>query len=198
MALRTLSKYAYQIGTARPRGATRPQCAGPTWGDATAACLGRRVSSRASVHVGRPGRAVWHDGGMEAHEGGCLCGAIRYVCEGAPCKTSLCFCTQCQRQTGAAMPAFATFLVDRVRVVRGEPKSYRASPRAVRQFCGDCGSTLFWRADGSRDVDVFLGTLDDRGAVAPPAYALWTKHRVPWLGELPGVRSYVEGNPDAP
>jgi len=28
------------------------------------------------------------------HEGGCLCGAIRYRVEGAPFNTNVCYCTQ--------------------------------------------------------------------------------------------------------
>ena len=125
-----------------------------------------------------------------AHEGGCLCGAIRYRVEGAPFNTNVCYCTQCMRQSGAAMPAFATFTLDRFRLLSGEPVTYRSSGFATRQFCARCGSSLFWQRDGDDKLDVFLGTLDEPGRMPPPDDQLWTEHRVPWLPELAGIRAY--------
>ena len=60
-------------------------------------------------------------------DGGCLCGAIRFRAAGDPVRTSICYCTQCRRQTGSAMPAFAVFSVEAVDVVRGAPASYAAT-----------------------------------------------------------------------
>lgn len=37
---------------------------------------------------------------MSMHEGGCLCGAVRYRVEGEPARSSVCSCTCCQRRTG--------------------------------------------------------------------------------------------------
>ena len=34
------------------------------------------------------------------HEGGCLCGAVRYRVLGEPARASVCSCTACQRRTG--------------------------------------------------------------------------------------------------
>src|SRR5438128_1643089 len=90
------------------------------------------------------------------HEGGCLCGAIRYRVSGAPITTNLCHCTQCRRQTGSPLPAFVTFPLDRFHLLSGEPASYRSSDFAVRQFCPRCGSALFWRRDGGTELDIHL------------------------------------------
>jgi hypothetical protein len=124
------------------------------------------------------------------HEGGCLCGAIRYRVDGAPVSTNVCYCTQCQRQTGAAMPAFASYKLDRFRLLSGAPTSYRASSFATRQFCATCGSSLFWQRDGDDELDVFLGTLDEPTHMPPPDDQLWTEHRMPWLPELSGIKAY--------
>jgi len=126
-------------------------------------------------------------------QGGCLCGQVRYEVTGAPVDTTLCFCTQCRRQTGSAMPAFATWPADRLALLRGEPRSYRSSERAVRQFCQECGSALFWLADGSGQVDVFLGSLDAPERIPPPRMQIWTRHRMPWVASIPGVPDHPEG-----
>jgi hypothetical protein len=129
------------------------------------------------------------------HEGGCLCGAIRYRVEGAPTDTNVCYCTQCQRQTGAAMPAFAAYPIDRFKLLSGEPTSYRASDQATRQFCVRCGSSLFWRHDRRAELDVFLGTLDNPSAMPPPRDQIWAEHRAAWVLELARVPSYPAGRP---
>ncbi len=124
------------------------------------------------------------------HEGGCLCGAIRYRAEGAPYNVNVCYCTQCQRHTGAVMPAFAAFKLDCFRLLSGKPTSYRASNFATRQFCAACGSSLFWQRDGDDKLDVFFGTLDQPARLPPPDDQLWAEHRVSWVPDLPGIKTY--------
>lgn len=127
----------------------------------------------------------------EQHSGGCLCGAVRYRMDGAPTSTNICYCTQCQKQSGAPVPAFASCRVDKLALLAGAPMSYRSSERAVRQFCGVCGSTLFWREDDSSEVDVFLGTFDNAGRLPAPGYAIWAAHRLDWVPELPSVPAFA-------
>jgi hypothetical protein len=38
---------------------------------------------------------------------------------------------------------------------------YDSSDAAQRGFCGRCGSTLFWRANGRDSISIAAGTLDD-------------------------------------
>ena len=127
----------------------------------------------------------------ERHSGGCLCGAIRFTMAGAPTSTNLCYCTQCQRQTGAPMPAFATCRSEQLTLSAGEPARYRSSERAERQFCARCGSSLFWVELGSAEVDIFLGTFDEPGRLPRQQRAIWAAHRVSWLPELEGIPSYA-------
>jgi hypothetical protein len=127
----------------------------------------------------------------EQHTGGCLCGAIRYTMVGPPTSTNICYCTQCQRQTGAPVPAFATCRSEALTIGSGEPASYRSSERAIRQFCAKCGSTLFWREEGGAEVDVFLGTLDEPSRLPPPQHAIWAAHRVAWLPDLEAIPSFA-------
>jgi hypothetical protein len=88
------------------------------------------------------------------------------------------------------MPAFATFARERLRILQGEPVTYRSSARAVRQFCGRCGSPLFWHEDGSDTIDVFLGTIDERTRVRAPDFSIWADHRVGWLSRLETIPTY--------
>jgi len=38
----------------------------------------------------------------EIHEGGCVCGGVRYRTTGKPQRVSACACTWCQKRSGAA------------------------------------------------------------------------------------------------
>jgi hypothetical protein len=128
------------------------------------------------------------------HEGGCLCGAVRYRTTGAPNDINVCYCTQCQRQTGSPLPAFANFNRDRVELVKGEVGGYRASDFGTRQFCPHCGSAMFWMQDGSDRMSVHLGTFDDPSDFPSPSYEIWTAHRVKWLDNIPGADSFPGDN----
>ena len=53
-----------------------------------------------------------NDGGKseELHEGGCLCGAVRFRTVGAPIKVTVCHCPLCQRTSGSAFTVELIFL----------------------------------------------------------------------------------------
>ena len=124
--------------------------------------------------------------------GGCLCGSVRYRVTGAPARTSICHCTQCRRQTGAALPAFAVFPASAFVLERGSPASFAASERALRQFCPACGSPLFWREHDGTDVEIFLGSFDEPDSLPTPARQIWTMHRLPWVAEVGSIQSWPE------
>ncbi len=126
----------------------------------------------------------------EIHGGGCLCGAIRYSLKGQPSHATVCYCTQCQKQTGSLVPAMVTYELENVELLAGTPAVFRSSTIATRQFCDRCGSTLFWRGDGRTEVDIFMGTLDDPSTMPAPSLELWTTHRAKWLAHLDGTESH--------
>jgi hypothetical protein len=121
----------------------------------------------------------------ETHEGGCLCGSIRYRATGLPAFAVICTCTQCMRQTKSPLPTYASYPLGHVALVSGSPKSYRASDHASREFCADCGSFLFWRRDGGSRVGIAFGSFDDPSGQPKPSVHIWARHRVEWLGDLP-------------
>ncbi|MEL6373268.1 MAG: GFA family protein [Pseudomonadota bacterium] len=96
-----------------------------------------------------------------AHEGSCLCGAVRYRVTGPLRPVLGCHCVQCRKSTGNYMAATAASDAD-LTVSDGEGALmwYRASDFASRGFCGRCGSTLFWKRDGLDATSIAAGTLD--------------------------------------
>jgi hypothetical protein len=117
----------------------------------------------------------------EVHEGGCLCGAVRYRAEGRPTNVNHCHCRMCQRGSGAPVVTWATFPVKQLTWTKGTTTIRRSSSIAVRGFCSTCGSALLWQGDAHPDeIDITAGSLDRPEAIAPQEH-LWTESAVPWL-----------------
>ncbi|MEA1830601.1 GFA family protein [Methylobacterium durans] len=102
--------------------------------------------------------------------GGCRCGAIRYSAEGEPGHASVCHCADCRRSAGAPMVAWALFPQERL-AITGHPARYESSPGTLREFCGTCGTGLFYRNESifPGQVDIQTATLDDPDALPPKA-----------------------------
>jgi hypothetical protein len=103
-------------------------------------------------------------------EGGCYCGAVRYVAEGAPMLKAQCHCRECQYLTGGAPNMFMLMPPDGFRYTKGAPKTFTRSDleRAVtREFCPECGTQLLTRPPGLPAVVVKVGTLDDPASFSP-------------------------------
>jgi len=114
-------------------------------------------------------------------EGGCLCGAIRYRVEGQIAESGYCHCRTCQKQSGA--PVVAWFALPREHFVytKGAPKTFRASARAGREFCGNCGTYLVFREDNPDEtISVNTATLDDP-SLSPPTFHIYCESRIGWF-----------------
>lgn len=104
---------------------------------------------------------------VRVHEGGCLCGGVRYRVTGEPFRTNICHCTACQRRTGSSFGISTYFKDEQVVFLSGERKVYRhQSDESGRygnmEFCPDCGVTVSWTAEffpGARGIAG--GTFDD-------------------------------------
>jgi hypothetical protein len=115
------------------------------------------------------------------HEGGCLCGAVRYRVTGAPVMAALCHCSMCRRATGAPAVAWAMYDESQLRLLKDAPAVYESSPGARRSYCHRCGTQISFRADYIPGlVDLTIGSFDDPDAVAP-SFHYWESRRVAWL-----------------
>lgn len=129
------------------------------------------------------------------HEGGCLCGAVRYRVKNAPFRTSLCHCKFCQRRTGSAFGVGVYFRKDDFELLRGALKSYEyrsdESGRWLRmEFCPKCGTTVTWTLELFPDGrGVAGGSFDDPGWLRIERQT-WTRSRQPWLPLAPGIEAH--------
>lgn len=101
----------------------------------------------------------------DTFQGSCLCGAVKYQLLSRPKALSHCHCSQCRKSHGAAFASYGSVLRSDLRIVQGAGslQSYRSSESVLRQFCGQCGSSLFWSRDQGEHADwisIALGTLD--------------------------------------
>jgi hypothetical protein len=117
--------------------------------------------------------------------GQCFCGAIGYQVSGEPELVALCHCSDCQRASGAPMVAWAMFPETALTLTKGTPKTINSSGTAMRSFCADCGSGLFYRNAAVLPgmVDVQTATLDNPEAL-PPTLQIQTAERIDWMLHL--------------
>ncbi|MFT3986122.1 GFA family protein [Aestuariivirga sp.] len=94
--------------------------------------------------------------------GSCLCGAVKFEVEGDLRPVLACHCWQCRKQTGSYMSATAAADKDLKMMETRGLKWFRSSPEAQRGFCGECGSVLFWKADGSDSTSITAGSIDGK------------------------------------
>jgi len=131
------------------------------------------------------------------HEGGCLCGAVRYRVTGEPVRSSVCSCTCCQRRTGSLAGFGAYFKTEQVEL-RGKLGTYEhhsdESGRWLRlEFCPKCGTQVTWTAEalpGMRAIGV--GTLDDPRWVKPKRFS-WLRSAHHWLVPPKDVEAIDKG-----
>lgn len=131
---------------------------------------------------------------LMSYYGQCLCGAVRYQLTGEPKVVALCHCSDCRRSAGAPMVAWAMFPESALSEIKGQPKTINSSGTAMRSFCAECGSGLFYRNAAILPglVDVQTSTLDDPDAL-PPTLQMQVAERLNWLKhfhELPEFERY--------
>ena len=104
---------------------------------------------------------------MITHEGGCLCGGLRYRVTAPPLRVTICHCRFCQRNTGTAYMVEPVFDKAAFAIIAGEPRRFdvisAGSGKGVTtHFCGTCGGRTHLAFERFPDaVGVFAGSFDD-------------------------------------
>ncbi len=103
---------------------------------------------------------------MSHHQGGCLCGKVRFEMSEPPTRVTVCHCRFCQKATGSAYMVEPIFERDALDVVTGVPSVYdhvsEGSGMLVHvHFCRDCGTKLWLSFERfPTAIGVYAGTFD--------------------------------------
>ncbi len=125
--------------------------------------------------------------------GGCFCRAVRYEAAGGTFHSTLCHCSDCRHVAGAPAVAWFSITVSGFRVTSGTMRRFHSSAKAVRGFCGDCGTALTYQhADFAEEIDVTSASLDAPEAM-PPADHTWICERLDWMKVAAGLPAYERG-----
>ncbi|HVF95632.1 MAG TPA: GFA family protein [Sphingomonas sp.] len=119
--------------------------------------------------------------------GHCRCRAISYAAEGEPLHHAICHCGDCRHSAGAPMVGWIAFKHEQV-AITGTPVTYNSSGTAMRQFCGTCGTGLFYVNEQFLPgiIDIQSATLDEPDN-HPPGAHIQTAEAVAWEKDLAGL-----------
>ena len=146
---------------------------------------------------------------MSDHEGGCLCGNLRYNVRSAPSRVTICHCRFCQRATGGAYLVEPIFAKSDFSIIKGKEKIYEhcstgSGKQVYVHFCENCGTNLYLTFERFKDaVGIYGGTFDDpdwfertpenskhiflsvaqRGTIIPPGINTFDEHATTNDGE---------------
>jgi hypothetical protein len=117
-------------------------------------------------------------------EGGCYCGALRYVAEGKPVLKAQCHCRECQYISGGGPNLFMLMPREGFAYTKGTPKQFRRADlenAVTREFCAECGTHILTRRPGLEQLVLKVGTLDDPASgYGAPKMAIYTIDKQPF------------------
>ena len=121
-------------------------------------------------------------GTTEQFEGGCLCGAVRFIATGEPKGVYWCHCQSCRRHTGAPVSVFVAFERKAYAVIRGAITKFDSTPGKTRRgFCARCGSTLTCESLEHTSVTHFHVGAFDQAARFQPTRQYFPEEGLPWV-----------------
>ena len=98
--------------------------------------------------------------------GGCQCGAVRFRAAELRDNPHVCYCRMCQKATGNLFAALVGVLHENLTWTRGRPAEFASSARAMRGFCANCGTSLYYRTIGGPHVSISIGAFDESQRIA--------------------------------
>ena len=138
----------------------------------------------------------------ELHEGGCVCGAVRYRVRGHPVVAMVCHCMFCQRRLGSAFAVGAYFDEKNVEFTQGRLTEYEhrsdESGRWLKmRFCARCGTTLTHTAEVRPGLkSIAAGTFDDPDWLRIERH-IWARSKRPWVSIPADVAVFPQGSAGA-
>lgn len=128
-------------------------------------------------------------------EGGCHCGAIRYVAEIDPRQVRICHCTDCQTFTGSAYRVSVPALREGFELRGIAPKTYvkiaDSGARRVQAFCAECGTPIYSAAaEAPRVYMIRVGTARERNRLRPTVQQ-WCRSALEWAMDLRAIPRFT-------
>lgn len=130
--------------------------------------------------------------------GGCLCGAVRYICNAEPVMSVNCHCRSCQQASGSAYAAICMLPIAAL-TVTGDVRYFNSpgdtGQNVSRGFCPTCGSHLFGKpAVLPTLVGIKAASLDDPSRYQPSAN-MYVDSAQPWDSMNPHLPKFAKAPP---
>jgi hypothetical protein len=114
----------------------------------------------------------------------CRCGQLQATCTGEPVRISVCHCLNCQKRSGSSFAAQARWPDQQV-AITGAFNTWthvgESGASATFRFCPDCGSTVFYTAEGLPGLTaVAIGAFADPD-FPPPIYSVYEGRKHAWV-----------------
>ena len=97
---------------------------------------------------------------IDAHTGGCICGAIRFTVQAPMREVLACHCRECRRMSGHYFAATAARHENLEITENAGLVWYQSSAASRRGFCGRCGSSLFFDHGPDWSIGIAAGAFD--------------------------------------
>lgn len=120
---------------------------------------------------------------MTAVTGSCLCGKLCFTAQLPTLWVAHCHCTLCQRNAGAAFVTWAGFHETDVQIDDSNHtlRWFSATENAYRGFCGQCGSTIFFKSTRwPGELHITTVNIHQPLDRFPQTHVNWSSHQ-PWL-----------------
>lgn len=114
-------------------------------------------------------------------EGGCHCGAVRFKTSTSPYWIGACYCTDCQKISGATHIVYAGFKEGQVDLLNGTLRTYKSSEKVQRSFCSICNSPFSFTYNEHPNAHFIpTGVFDDPSTLAPQKH-IFVSSKLPWV-----------------
>ena len=114
----------------------------------------------------------------------CCCGNSVVEVQADPVIYGICNCSNCKKRTGSAFGLSAYFHQSDFQVVCGDFRSYELCNEfgaQKRNFCTNCGTTLFWYAESFKGMIGVAGGCFIKNPLPKPHFIAQNENRCSWV-----------------
>lgn len=127
----------------------------------------------------------------------CSCGQLSIQVRGEPRGVGICHCFACQRRTGSAFAALASYAAP-FQVVGTATKYVHVGDQGAKftfRFCPVCGTSVYHTEEGhDQSVSIAVGAFADSNFPVPQI-SVYDSRRHPWVQLPPGTEAF-DKDPD--